>query len=113
MPTSEGDGELNSLIEQLYHGSLQPNKNVIPNSPEYVKLNQEASEIIEIWKGRLSEEEFIELEALLDLHAQTHSMELASIFTYGFRLGAGIMVEVLTGEEKLASRLSTFPDKAP
>jgi hypothetical protein len=35
-------------------------------------------------------------------------MELTSIFKYGFRLGAGIMVEVLTGEEELASELGTF-----
>lgn len=62
---------------------------------------------------RLSKEEFEELETLLDLYAQTHSIELASIFKYGFCLGTGIMVEVLTGEEELASKLSIFPDKTP
>ncbi|WP_342424826.1 DUF6809 family protein [Paenibacillus sp. FSL E2-0178] len=76
-------------------------------------VKPENNEAIKFWKDRLSEEEFNEFETLLDLYAQTHDMELASIFKYGFRLGAGIMVEVLTGEEELASKLSSFPDKIP
>ncbi|QUL53339.1 hypothetical protein KDC22_23465 [Paenibacillus tritici] len=102
---------MRSLLEKLYHGSLHPNENVIPTDPQYTILNKRISEIIETWKGQLSEEEFDELEAFLDLYAQAHGMELASIFKYGFRLGAGIMVEVLTGEEELASKLSSYPDK--
>lgn len=109
----EGDEEMRSLLEKLYHGNLHPDENVISNDPQYFKLSQKTSEIIEIWKERLSEEEFDELEALLELYAQTHGMELTSIFKYGFRLGAGIMVEVLTGEEDLASKLGTFHDKTP
>lgn len=47
------------------------------------------------WKERHSEEEFEELEALLDIYAQIHGMELTSSFRCGFRLGACLMVEVL------------------
>ncbi|MEK4047597.1 DUF6809 family protein [Paenibacillus sp. FSL H8-0048] len=102
---------MKSLLEKLYHGHLHPSENVIPSDPQYTELCQQTSEIIETWKRRLTEEEFQQLEALLDLNAQTHGMELSSIFKYGFRLGAGIMVEVLTGEEDLASRLSSVGDK--
>nr|WP_254075359.1 DUF6809 family protein [Paenibacillus tritici] len=84
---------------------MHPDENVISNDPQYPILRKRVSEIIEMWKDRLSAEEFEELEALLDLYGQTHGMELASIFNYGFRLGAGIMVEVLTGEEELAVTL--------
>ncbi|AIQ60170.1 DUF6809 family protein [Paenibacillus borealis] len=102
---------MRSLIEQLYYGGLHPKEKVKSNDPQYIQLSQKTIEAIESWKDRLSEEEFSELETLLALYAQTHDMELASIFKYGFRLGAGIMVEVLTGEEELASKLSSFPDK--
>jgi hypothetical protein len=40
-------------------------------------------------------------------------MELNSSFTYGFRLGAGIMTEILTGKDELARKLSAFPDTSP
>ena len=92
---------------------MHPNEHVTSNDPQYLKLSQKTSESKKIWKERLSEEEFDELEALLDLYAQTHGMELTTIFKYGFRLGAGVMIEVLTGEEGLASKLSNFHDNPP
>ncbi|WP_042195802.1 DUF6809 family protein [Paenibacillus camerounensis] len=104
---------MRSLIRQLYNGNLHPDKEVKPNDPQYVQLSQKTVETVATWRVKLSEEEFKQLEALLDLYAQTHEMELASVFKYGFRLGAGIMVEVLIGEEELASKLSTFPDNNP
>lgn len=104
---------MRSLIRQLYNGDLHPDKEVKPNDPQYYQLNQKIIETVATWRVKLTEEEFNELEVLLNLYAQTHEMELASVFKYGFRLGAGIMVEVLIGEENLASKLSTFPDNTP
>lgn len=67
------------------------NEEVKRNIERLYHGRKRVSEIIEIWKELFSEE--------------------VSIFKYGFRLGVGIMVEVLTGEEVLASELSIFPDK--
>ncbi|MHA6530120.1 DUF6809 family protein [Paenibacillus sp. BAC0078] len=103
---------MRSHLEQMYHGNLSPDEKVIPTDPQYRQLSRKTSETIEAWRKRHSEEEFNELETLLELYGQTHGMELASSFTYGFRLGAGIMVEVLTGKDELAHKLSSFPDKA-
>ncbi|WP_025692834.1 DUF6809 family protein [Paenibacillus zanthoxyli] len=89
---------MRSLLEELYHGNLCPDEKVISSDPNYRQISRKTSEAMEAWKKRHSEEEFEELEALLDLYAQTHGMELASSFTYGFRLGARIMVEILTGK---------------
>lgn len=102
---------MDSILESLYHGNLHPDENIIPDAPQYSILRKRTYDIIEVWKKRLSAEEFDELEALLDLYGQTHGMELAASFKHGFRLGAGIMVEVLSGEGP-AGRLSAFPDKA-
>lgn len=104
---------MDSILESLYHGNLHPDENIIPDDPQYSILRKKTSDIIEIWKERLSAEEFDELEALLDLYGQTHGMELAASFKYGFRLGAGMMVEVLTGEEDLAGRLRGVGDTQP
>ncbi|WP_410514569.1 hypothetical protein PaeBR_09385 [Paenibacillus sp. BR2-3] len=102
---------MRSLLEQLYHSNLYPDEKVISSDPQYRELSRKTSETIEAWKKQHSEKEFNELETLLDLYAQTHGMELASSFTYGFRLGAGIMVEALTGKDELAHKLGAFPDK--
>ncbi|MDT3427364.1 hypothetical protein J2Z22_002927 [Paenibacillus forsythiae] len=90
---------MRSLLEELYHGNLCPDAKAISSDPDYRQISRKTSEAMEAWKNRHSEQELEELEALLDLYAQTHGMELASSFTYGFRLGAGIMVEILTGKD--------------
>ncbi|MCE3202318.1 hypothetical protein JI735_32240 [Paenibacillus sonchi] len=99
-----------SLLDQLYHGNLRPDEKAVPNDPQYRHISRKTSETLEAWRKRHSEEEFNELEVLLELYSQTHGMELASSFTYGFRLGAGLMVEVLIRKEELADKLSSFPD---
>ncbi|WP_150266141.1 DUF6809 family protein [Paenibacillus tepidiphilus] len=98
------------LLNELYHGNLYPDEEVIPNDPHYRLVSRKTSEAIEAWKVRHSEKEFNELEELLDLYNQTHGIQLASTFTHGFRLGAGIMVEVLTGQDELTHKLNNFPD---
>ncbi|MEK3901734.1 DUF6809 family protein [Paenibacillus sp. FSL R7-0179] len=99
---------MDSILESLYHGNLHPDENIIPDDSQYSILRKRTSDIIEVWKKRLSAEEFDELEALLDLYGQTHGMELAASFKYGFRMGAGIMVEVFTEKEELADTMSCF-----
>lgn len=93
------------LIEQLYNGSLSIDEKAISNNPEYRQISHQISDYIQSWKEQHSEAEWQELEHLLDLYAQTHSMELTSTFTNGFRLGAGLMIEILTGQEGLAQQI--------
>ncbi|MGG4141817.1 DUF6809 family protein [Paenibacillus algorifonticola] len=101
---------MRSLLEELYHGDLRPIEKRILRDATYLQMNQKISEALETWRKQHSEEEFAKLEELLDLYAQTHTMELTSTFTYGFRLGAGIMTEVLTGKDELARKLGTCPE---
>ncbi|WP_340025039.1 DUF6809 family protein [Paenibacillus sp. FSL K6-1096] len=91
---------MESILESLYHGNLHPDEKIIPDDPQYSILRKRTSGITETWKKRLSADEFDQLEALLDLYGQCHGMELAASFKYGFRLGAGIVVEVLSGEKR-------------
>lgn len=104
---------MQNLLDQLYSGKLNPNENAVSRDPKYRETSQKISVGLESWKRGHSEEECKELEAILDLYKQTHEMELSSTFTYGFRLGAGLMVEILTGKSGLANKLSAFPDANP
>lgn len=97
-------------MEQLYDGKWNLDESAIRHDPGYRKIVQQTVEAIEQWKKRHSDEEFQELENLLDLCAQTQGMELTSTFIRGFRLGAGLMVEILTGQDELARKLSELQD---
>lgn len=99
---------MKSLMEKLYEGTLIPDETIVPNDPAYRQLIRQTAEALELWRKKHSDEEFQELEALLDLCSQTQSMELTSSFVRGFRLGAGLMVEISTGQDELARKLSTF-----
>lgn len=96
------------LIEQLYNGTLSLDEKAISNNPEYRQISRQISEYLQTWKSNHSEDEWQQLEHLLDLYAQTHNIELTATFTNGFRLGAGLMIETLTGQEELAGQIMSM-----
>lgn len=101
---------MKSLLEQLYKGTLPIDQKAITDNPKYRNISNQASIAMEHWKATHSSAEYEALEQLLDLQAQVHNLELTSSFTCGFRIGAGIITEVLTGQEELAAKLSNFPE---
>lgn len=88
---------MQSLLESLYYGDLIPEEQMVPKDPKYRRRGRELSEKMEAWNKKLSSDEFAELEALMDLQQQIQSMEIAAAFTCGFKLGAGIMIEIHPG----------------
>lgn len=56
---------------------------------------------MELWKEKLSSEDFNQLEAMLDLRSQSESIYATNTFINGFQLGALIMMEVYTAKEDL------------
>jgi predicted metallo-beta-lactamase superfamily hydrolase len=92
---------MKTILEELYDGNIYPAELIVSKDPEYRPLNQEISNTMKIWRSKLSEGDYEQLEALMDLRCKSTSMEASATFMYGFRLGAVIMIEVLTGKEKL------------
>ncbi|ASA25149.1 DUF6809 family protein [Paenibacillus donghaensis] len=88
-----------TILDSLYHGSLFPNEKVIPKDPNYRPINRQITESLEAWKLRLSDGDFEELESLLELYSQVQGMEMATSFTYGFKVGAAMMIEILSDPE--------------
>jgi hypothetical protein len=86
---------LPTILAQLYNGQLNPNENTVPEDPQYREIGKKISLALEEWNRKHSEEERKKLEAILDLVDQTHEKELFSTFSYGFRLGAGLMIDIL------------------
>jgi hypothetical protein len=92
---------MKSILEELYASNIYPDELIISKDPEYRPLSQKISDILEMWEKKLSENDYNQLETLLDLRSQLSSMEASESFIYGFRLGALIMTEVLAGKEEL------------
>lgn len=90
---------MKSILEELYDGNIYPDELIISKDPEYRPLNKRISDMLAMWKNKLSEDDYNQLENLLDLRSQSGSMEASESFMYGFKLGALIMMEVLTGKE--------------
>lgn len=83
-----------SILESLYYGELNPAEKMVSINPEYLQLSQCISESMDVWKKRLSSEEYQELEELLDLYWQVQGLEMAESFNYGFKLGVRLISEV-------------------
>ncbi|MEJ9220360.1 hypothetical protein P4H46_19520 [Paenibacillus glucanolyticus] len=83
-----------SFLESLYYGQLNPVEKAVSNDPQYRNLSRQISESMNAWKKRLTDDEFQELEDMLDLYRQVQGLEMAASFADGFRLGAMMIVEV-------------------
>ena len=87
---------MKGILHELYNGELYPVEQIVPKSSAYRENGRRITEEMEGWKRRLSSDEYKQLEDLLDLRAQTNDMELAASFEHGFKLGASLMIEVLS-----------------
>ncbi|MEC0333155.1 hypothetical protein P4H42_26650 [Paenibacillus macerans] len=91
------------ILEALYRGQLYPDEAIVPSHPEYRSLSRQVGEQTEQWRERLGEEAFHELEEYFDLCDSVDSMHIEAAFLYGFRLGANLMIEVMSKREELVS----------
>ncbi|MFB5269254.1 DUF6809 family protein [Paenibacillus enshidis] len=98
---------MQNVLESLYYGDLAPHEQSASQSPEYRLLNEQITASLNHWKKKLAEEDFDELEALTDLYHQVQGIDMASSFTHGFKLGAAMMIEVLSGMSPPAPQQDT------
>ncbi|WP_332835586.1 DUF6809 family protein [Paenibacillus phocaensis] len=89
------------MLEAFYCGEIRPEENRVPTNPEYRKISRRVSEAMGMWEGKLSAEDFNQLEAMLDLRSQSESMHATDSFVHGFQLGAIMFMEVYAAKEEL------------
>lgn len=87
---------MSDLLESLFYGNICPVESIRATNPEYKLVSKEISKMIDAYQHKLSAEDFNELEKLIDLLGKSASMYAAATYSEGFRLGALIMVEVLS-----------------
>lgn len=92
---------MKTILEELYSGNIYPAERIVSKDPEYRSVSKKISDIMAAWEKKLSEEDYKQLEALLDLRCESSGMEASASFTYGFKLGAVLMIEVLTEKGEL------------
>lgn len=92
---------MKTILEELYEGNIYPDELIIPKDLGYNPLNQKISDMLEMLKKKLQEDDYKQLEMFMDLRGESSSMEASASFVYGFKLGALIMIDVLTRKEEL------------
>lgn len=92
---------MKSILKELYAGNIYPDELIVSKDPEYRPLNQKISDTMDVWRSKLSNDDFTALEDLLNLRSQADAMHAEASFVYGFKLGAMIVLEVITGKGEL------------
>lgn len=86
-------------MEDFYYGWLRPHELVKPSNPELQKINQKITEAMQTLKEHFSEEDFGQVEKLLDLQNDSNSLQSALSFIQGYKIGALMMIDVFGGEK--------------
>lgn len=89
---------MNPLLHDLYYGRISPWERTILRSAEQREAENKITAAQRYFQSKLSAEEAERLQELEGLYTTVFSLEQADTFSYGFRLGAALMVEVLTGK---------------
>lgn len=89
-----------TLLKQLYNGEIYPSETINCKAPEYRELSHKISDETEYFKATLSPEDWSRLEQLDDMIHDRSAAYSYENFLYGFRLGVGLMIEVLTDRDE-------------
>ncbi|SDF58035.1 hypothetical protein SAMN04488542_11320 [Fontibacillus panacisegetis] len=91
---------MKTILEALYRGQIHPVETIVPSQPEYRSVSRQVAAQTEQWRERLGEETFRELEEYFDLCDSVDSMHVEAAFLHGFRLGANLLIEVMSNREE-------------
>ncbi len=91
---------MKNIIRELYRGNIDPHETPVTNTPEMKQLIAYISR----HHGDLADSFTDEQKQIFDKYAdccdEYQSLHTASIFEYAFKLGALLMLEILTDDEK-------------
>jgi len=90
-----------TLLQQLYDGEIYPAEVIRCKTPEYKELNHKISDETEYFMERLSPDDWKRFEKLEDMKCDRSDAYVFANFTYGFRLGVGLMIEALANGGEL------------
>lgn len=88
---------MKKIIEQLYCGEININEYFDPKSKEpFKQAIHENVKMEEDFINRLPDSLKEDFEQIMQNHIESASMEYINMFTEGFRLGARLMLDILS-----------------
>jgi hypothetical protein len=90
-----------TLLKQLFDGEIYPAEQIVPKSPEYKELCQKLIAEKKYLRERLSASDQERFEAMENMSQAIAAIYEYEDFSYGFRLGVGLMIEVFANSNGL------------
>ncbi len=89
-----------SVIEDLWHGRIDPHAVEQYQSPAFRRMLREESQIHADLMDSLNEKQKLLLLRLEDYTGEHDALSETAVFCLGFKLGARMMLEILTEEKE-------------
>lgn len=96
-----------SMMHNLYYGTLVPWERKCSRNPDYGPLNEKISRIKGYFKELLPPDEYQKFEEWERLEADVKSIDEIDVFEYGFSMGTLIMMDVFGFKERQLSELES------
>ena len=90
-----------SILEALFYAKISPWERRAAHSPERAEIETRIQAEKSYFKNNLPADGFQRLEALESLYTQASEDEEIAVFSYGFTMGALIMLETLACREEI------------
>ena len=84
------------VLEELYLGDIHPSERSFKNGNQYAKALNEVVKAGDALLGTLTEKQKEQFEAYMTAQREVNVLTDCETFIYAFRLGAKIMMDVLT-----------------
>ena len=84
------------ILEDLYLGDVRPNERFFKRNSQYAKALDEVVKVGDALTASLNEEEKKLFEDYMDAQREVTVLTDCETFCYAFKLGAKIMIDVLT-----------------
>lgn len=82
-------------LDKLWRGEISPMERTVRRGSKYQRTSQKACDEIEAFLAAQPPEVRKRLEAIGDLKSDINMMENEDYFLYGFRLGAGLILDIV------------------
>lgn len=84
------------ILEDLYLGDIRPNERFFKRNSQYAKALDEVVKVGDALTAKLNEDEKKLFEDFMDAQREVTVLTDCETFCYAFKLGAKIMLDVLT-----------------
>jgi len=95
---------MDSILKELFNGEIFPAEHTAPVDQKNRKTVCQIFDIMDLLHKQLSPEQYKKLEDLMDLNADNSYTENYQMFSYGFNLGALLIIEIFTGKNDMLGR---------